>query len=137
VLSGIPLAPATSVGLGGAGGAFPPVLTMTPPILGGSVSAGLVGAAPSATAVLAIDLAVGVPTNIGGGCVAHLDAAHVASWLILPLSVGSTGSANLSIPVPSIPVLVGYPATAQAVVYDAAAPFGFDLSNGIAMTLGY
>jgi hypothetical protein len=137
VLSGVPLTTALVVVLPGACGTTPPTLSLTPPVLGLTTTAVVTGALPSTFVNLVIDLAIDSPTTVGTACVFHLDLAHAASWIVMPLLTHSTGGATQSIDVPSIPMLAGSFATLQTFVFDAAAPFGFDLSNGLRATLGY
>jgi hypothetical protein len=137
VYSGTPLAAATVLDLLGACGATTPALSSTLPVIGSSVTLGVTGLPPSGVANLVLDLAVDVPTALGAGCTFHLDPSHIASWIFVPLAVNGAGAATTMVGVPSIPTLVGFTTAMQVFAFDAAAPLGFDLSNGVRATLGY
>jgi hypothetical protein len=138
VLSAIPLPLASVAGLGGAcGGAPAPLLTSTPPVLGSLAIVALTGGTPNRSGNLAIDLAADVPTPLAAGCVFHLDVSHLAAWILLPVMTDAFGATGVQLPVPTIPFIAGAPATMQLVLLNTSGPLGFDLSNGLRVTLGF
>jgi hypothetical protein len=84
-----------------------------------------------------VDFAPDVPTSLPGGCTFHLDPSHAASWLLFPVGTDATGALTLSVGVTPVPLLAGTLATIQVALLNTPAPIGFDLSNGVRITLGY
>ncbi|HYC78198.1 MAG TPA: hypothetical protein VEI02_11280 [Planctomycetota bacterium] len=132
----VPAAVSTLLG-GGCGATGGGVLTFPPPKLGATLTIAWAGASPSALGNAAFDFAPPSASALGAGCFFHLDLAHAATWWLVPIATDAAGAASLSIPVPSIPLLAGLPVTAQLVLLGTAGPFSFDLSPGVATTLGY
>jgi len=81
-------------------------------------------------------LAIGVgtaSTPIGAGCTVYLpqiDESRVAF-------AGPSGYAEVPLPVPNAPQLIGLEVSLQAGALDATAPLGFALSNGVVARVGY
>jgi hypothetical protein len=75
-----------------------------------------------------------VPTPLGG-CVLHLDLAHAASWLLIPVATDAAGAFSFAFTIPAIPLVEGMPATMQMFLFGG--PAGFELSNGLRATLGF
>ena len=121
---------------GGQGGAIPALSAMGLPEIGRSFSVDLVGAAPSASAVLFLGASrttwagTTLPLNLAPlgapGCM--LLASGEAS---LSVQVGSNGRGSITIPVPNNPSLVNAKVYNQYIVLDAQANnLGLAFSNG-------
>jgi hypothetical protein len=135
----VPLLPAaTAAKLAGGCGALAggPVLSATPPVLGGSTTFSLEHGTPFAVGSLALDFGPDVATTFGA-CTLHLDPARLSSWLLLPIGVDASGDVVFALPVAPAPSLAGLPVTAQAFLLGTLGPLGFDLSNGVRATLGF
>jgi hypothetical protein len=138
VVSLVSLASASSIVLGGAcGGAALPVMTTPPFVLGSLATVGLTGGTPNAIGNLAADIAPPVATPLPSGCVFHLNSAHIPTWILIPIATNGSGAASLQFAIPTIPQLAGTTVTMQMVLLGTSGPLGFDLTNGIAATLGY
>jgi hypothetical protein len=134
----VPVPAATAVDLGGGCGATPaPLLSATPPVMGSTFAISLTAAAPNALGFLLADFAPSVATPLGFGCVAHLDLARAAWWTTLPIVTDGAGAHGFSVPAPVLPSAAGLSFPIQAVVVGGASPFGFQLSNGVALSFGY
>ena len=129
---------ATVVPLGGACGGLSggPSLGSSPPVLGGAASFTLANGPAFATGNLVFDVGFDVALPIGP-CTLHLDVAHIADWILLPIVLDANGALSFGLPLPSIPLLAGFPVTVQAFLLGTPGPFGFDLSNGLLTTLGF
>lgn len=135
-LVAVPAATAIDLG-GGCGGSPAPLLTATPPVMGGTFAISLTAAAPNAVGFLLADFAPSVATPLGFGCVAHLDLARAAWWTTLPIVTDGAGALGIFVPAPVLPSAAGLSFPIQAVVDGGASPFGFQLSNGVALAFGY
>ena len=129
---------ATVVPIGGACGSLfgGPLLGSSPPVLGGAASFTLANGPAFATGNLVFDVGFDVALPIGP-CTLHLDVAHIADWILLPIVLDANGALSFGLPLPSIPLLAGFPVTVQAFLLGTPGPFGFDLSNGLLTTLGF
>lgn len=130
--------PASAVGVGtGCGGAGMPVLTATVPRIGQIFDLTVSNATPNAAGFVYISDVPASPLNLGSGCVVQVDL--LSAMPLVPLSTGPTGSWmwTYQVPVPYIPVLVGYPAMLQGALFGTSGPLGFDITSGVMLSLGY
>lgn len=120
----------TTVGAGC--GAAPAALTLSPPLLGGTATLRLTGgsAGPWGHHVF-VSFPPAAPLPLPGGCLGHLDPASLSVLAVLPPGVGS---APLSMP--SHPSWLGAQLAVQAVSWLTAAPAGYDVTNGVQLTIG-
>ena len=56
---------------------------------------------------------------------------------LIPVVTNAAGSWGLTVAMPSNPTLVGIQAALQIALFGTSGPFGFDLSNGLIVTVGY
>jgi len=56
---------------------------------------------------------------------------------LFPVATNGTGAFGLGLLIPSDPGLVGAQAALQAALFNTSGPFGFDLSNGLVVVIGY
>jgi hypothetical protein len=116
------------------GGPFFPQLGVTRPILGQTMA--IVGrdAPPAALAAVALSVAVVFPQNLGvQGCDAWFDptTGFVLYW------PPATPTWQTALPLPNDPHLAGLQLCLQAFYGPTNSPIGVDLSNGVAVTLGF
>lgn len=133
-LLGLPLAVAQPVGAGCATGS-PPVLTSSPPVVGGSAGLQMTGARPAALVFFAFSF--GPPAGqVIGTCVLQVELAGSAPYAAGFTTAGGAWSHGLVIPAWSS--LVGARVVAQALVLGSGGPLlgAGDLSNGLQLTLG-
>jgi hypothetical protein len=125
---------ALDVGTMGPGcGSSPPVLAVTPVALGASVTLSISNAAASTTGLLfASALATG-PLQIGAGCAVYLDLGTLIE--LAAFTTSPAGDWSLTVTAPSDPLLVGAQFALQSILLPTAGPLGFDLSNGLLITV--
>ena len=125
-----------AIGEGCAASGLLPELFAYDPVLGGTSEITLGGANPSLPLIAFLGSTVGAPVNLGDGCHAFLDPASVITFLsAVTDSEGSWKSP--AIPIPASAALNGLQLALQAIVGPTAtSPLGFDLSNGVLLTLG-
>jgi hypothetical protein len=130
----VPLAATQPIGTGCATGT-PPVLTCSPPIVGGTAQFGMTGTLASTPVLFAWH--IGPPLTIPvGACPVHIDLPAAA--LVLAGTTTATGTWTFGLPLPPLPGLVGLELTTQALVFAANGPMlGLgDLSTGLRVFLG-
>lgn len=119
------------VGTLGAGcGATPPALTVSPPLLN-STAWLQVTPAQTGAAFVFVSFPPTLPWSLPAGCSAYVDAATAVLHGVLP-----AGQTAVGLQLPGDPSWLGVRLRAQAAVSPTAAPAGFDVSNGLALTLG-
>jgi hypothetical protein len=75
------------------------------------------------------------PTVLGSGCIVELDLATFMPFI--PVTTDASGAWNLIVPVPPNPSMVGEHLALQIALLGTAGPLGFDISNGLIVTVGY
>ncbi|MFG0319164.1 MAG: hypothetical protein ACF8XB_17960 [Planctomycetota bacterium JB042] len=129
----VPGAPAAATPVGVGCGVTQPALAADAPVLGETFSLGLTGAAPGATGLLVAGLPAAAPVPLGGGCALHL--LPVTLVPLVPISTDGAGNWSVAAPVPDDVAFCGVEVTVQALLASAS-PIGFDVSNGVELTLG-
>ncbi|HKE01692.1 MAG TPA: LamG-like jellyroll fold domain-containing protein [Planctomycetota bacterium] len=114
-----------------------PVLAATPPVMGGTLTATGSGFSPNAFFAFAIGAGPPTALPLGVGCTLYIDVSAVLSST--NVVTDANGIAALSLGIPNVPAWVGADLTAQALTLVPGAPaLGWlELSNGVAMKLGY
>ncbi len=113
-----------------------PRLRATDPVLGGTTMIVGSGAVPQ----LPMFLVIGIPQRpmsviaAGAGCFLYLDP--YGPLALLPV-VPSTSRWVTQLDVPAVASLTGDSVVLQAVQGPTGAPLGFDVSNGVLLTMGY
>ncbi len=130
-----PAASVQSVGTGCVGANPPTLQALAPPVLGQTRDVMITGQPGSPAAVLMGLPSTLSPTYIGAGCSVYVDLAGPLLALSAPLGASGTGFALFSIP--PDPALASVRLGAQGLVASATSPLGFDLTNGLVLTLGY
>jgi hypothetical protein len=123
-----------SVGTG-CGGAGAPVFGSNPPQIGQNVFLTLATGTPNATGFV---YGLGIPAapyQLGYGCVAEIDPGTAIS--LFPVTTNSAGAWGMGLMIPPNHSLVGIQAALQVALFNTAGPLGFDLSNGLIVTIGY
>jgi hypothetical protein len=127
-------AAATSVGAG-CGGAGAPLFVGTAPRIGHDVFLTLSNATAGAAGYLYGGGIPAAPLVLPSGCVVQVNLAAFAA--LFPVAADSTGSWAMGLLIPPEPALVGLQAALQIALFNTAGPAGFDLSNGLQVTVGY
>jgi hypothetical protein len=124
-----------SVGTG-CGGDGMPALTCTPPQLGHLITLSLTQGTPNASG--SIYYSTGILTGViwlGSGCMLALDLPTAAP--LTPVVTDPSGAWALMLLMPSDPNLLGVQVALQGALFGTEGPLGFDLSNGLIVTVGY
>jgi ELWxxDGT repeat protein len=130
-----PGATADAIGQPCAASGFLPRLRATDPVLGATLDVELRDAQPALPALVFLAPPV-LPTALGSGCTTYLDISQLELLFIGALD-GSGAIQWTSANLPTDPGLAGQQLALQAAIGPTAtAPLGFDLSNGLLMTLG-
>jgi hypothetical protein len=125
---------ALDVGTMGAGcGSSPPVLAVTPVALGASVTLSISNAAASTSGLLFASSLAASPLPVGAGCVVYLDPGTLLE--LAAFTTSPAGDWSLTVTAPSDPLLAGAQFALQAITLPTAGPLGFDLSNGLLITV--
>jgi hypothetical protein len=122
-----------SVG-GGCGGAGAPVFGCNPPQIGQSVFLTLATGTPNAAGFVYGLGIPGAPSPLGSGCVAEIDPGTAIS--LFPVTTDGAGAWGMGLMIPPNHSLVGIQAALQAALFNTSGPLGFDLSNGLIVTIG-
>jgi hypothetical protein len=135
-----PVASSTPVGSGCGGTALnKPVLSSYAPVLGSNMIFNVALGTPGASGFLYAS-APAAPTAVSSGCVVRVDLATAVP--VMPVSTTAYGPWNQgvwtgAVPVPFVPTLAGAQLMAQVALIGTSSPAGFDLTNGLLITLGY
>lgn len=109
---GVAVAEVRGIGCPGSSGAVPSIEFQGPPTLGGQTSVAVTKAAPQTLALLFLGGEVELRTQ--DGCTFWLGQP----WSILSATTTGQGQADLAIPIPNDPSLLGHPAYLQWVIAD-------------------
>jgi hypothetical protein len=130
-----PVALATTSGVGcGGPGPNKPLLDSSAPILGSIISFNLTLATPNASGFLYASAPTSA-TTVSPGCIVRVDLATAVP--VLPVTANAIGSWTTTTPVPFVPALAGAQLALQIALLGTPSPPGFDLTNGLLITLGY
>lgn len=123
----------TQVLLLGCGCTVPPVLRADDPVLGAVTEVRGASSEPNSTAALLLGTTMLAAPLSGATC-----ALILAPGSIAVLTAAPTGSGAWSAPLalPPVPALTGLRVGLQAVVLNPSCGRGYDLTNGLALTLG-
>lgn len=132
---GAPIAAAVSVGVGCGAAPNVPVLSATPPTIGGPFLLSISNGTPNKAGALVFSAVAAGSIGIGGGCNVYLDLPTAAE--LFPIGTNATGSGSFPVSVPFVPAIAGASAALQAVLLATPGPLGFDLTNGVVVTIGY
>jgi len=119
----------------GCGGAGMPVFGCNAPRIGTNVLLTLTGGSPNAAGFVYGGGVPVAPYPLGSGCEVQLDPSSAIS--LVPVMTNSTGAWSMGLPIPSDSNLVGVQAALQVALFSTPGPLGFDLSNGLIVTVGY
>ncbi|MCB9880672.1 MAG: hypothetical protein H6832_10355 [Planctomycetes bacterium] len=108
-------------------------LSSPAPVMGKAFSFSLVAAPKVAPGALLLSLGAATSLSIGPNCTIYLDLT--ATTFSFPFATSSFGQWATPFPLPNDKALHGTVFTTQALVLDAAAPLGLQLSNGLELTL--
>ena len=75
------------------------------------------------------------PYPLGSGCEVQVDLPSAIPFF--PVMTNSTGAWSMGLLIPPDPNLVGVQAALQVALFSTSGPLGFDLSNGLIVTVGY
>jgi len=75
------------------------------------------------------------PLVLGSGCTVEVDLATLNT--LVPVVTNAIGFRALSAAVPPKQSLVGLHGALQIALFNTSGPLGFDLSNGLIVTVGY
>ena len=75
------------------------------------------------------------PYPLGSGCEVQVDLPSAIPFF--PVMTNSTGTWSQGLLIPPDPNLVGAQAALQIALFSTSGPLGFDLSNGLIVTVGY
>lgn len=130
------LASAVPIG-NGCGQPTAPSANATVPRLGGMSTLEMLGASATVPAAWWLSLPAAAPLPLSGapGCFAYVDPALLS--LLGLATIESSGRFAVFVPVPANPSLQGLALAAQATAFVAASPLGLQLSNGVALVLGF
>ena len=125
----------------GAGCGIPsaPQLTVTPPILGGTMTMSLSHPIASSPYWLFASAPPVTPyVSPASGCAIYVDLLNPANFFTaFSGTLDQLGEWTIALPVPSDPLLAGVPVIFQAAVFGSGGPLaGFHLSNGVLITFG-
>jgi hypothetical protein len=119
----------------GCGAGSVPVLGVTVPVIGASMTVTVSNAAPNAAGSLMMSYGTPLPTSLGTGCTAYVNLTGLTELVEFVTSPSGTWTATGV--VPQIPSLSGVDVVLQAAIYPTAAPIGFDVTNGVSAQVGY
>ena len=123
-----------SVGTG-CGGAGMPVFGCNAPRIGTNVFLTLTSGSPNAAGFLYGGGVPVAPYPLGSGCEVQVDLPSAIPFF--PVMTNSTGTWSQGLLIPPDPNLVGVQAALQIALFSTSGPLGFDLSNGLIVTVGY
>ncbi len=132
-LSAPPSVVVSGPGCGGIGSW--PMLGASAPVLGAPIEFAQSGAPPGSVSSLVASLTPAGPLSLPGGCAVYVDVATMTS-LGSPSS-NAAGAWSMCTSLPFLPGLAGGAVVVQAVTIDPSTPVGFQLSNGLSVTLGF
>jgi hypothetical protein len=118
----------------GCGGAGSPVFGCSGPRIGQNVFLSLTSGTPNAAGYV---YGGGIPPSpypLGSGCVVQVDMGSAIPFL--PVVTNGTGAWWNGLLIPSNHNLVGVPIALQIALFNTSGPLGFDLSNGLIVTIG-
>jgi hypothetical protein len=113
--------------------AGPPLLTIGPPVLGGTCVISLAGAPHPGLGLVFVSNVPASPTSIDGLCNAYLDLATVFELGSIPTT--PAGSGSLNVPIPDVPSMIGLSVAAQVAFLPGSG--GYAVTNGYTLTAGY
>ena len=131
----LPAANQIAIGAGCGGASNTPNLTLTPPVLGQATAVTLTDGEPSATGTLFIGVLAASPLVLAPGCEVYLDLLTIEP--LLPIATDSQGTWSTTIPLPATALFAGLSASVQAALIPTSSSTGFDLTNAVAVVLGY
>ena len=123
-----------SVGTG-CGGAGMPVFGCNAPRIGTTVLLTLTSGSPNAAGFLYGGGVPVAPYPLGSGCEVQVDLSSAVPFF--PVMTDNTGTWAIALLIPPDPNLVGVQAALQVALFSTSGPLGFDLSNGLIVTVGY
>jgi hypothetical protein len=127
---------ATVVSVGtGCGGAGMPVFSCTPPRIGQNVSFSLTQGTPNASGFIYYSGVPAAPIVLGSGCTIEVDLATLST--LLPVVADATGAWSVTSGPVDPSLAVGLQVALQVALFSTPGPLGFDLSNGLIVTVGY
>jgi hypothetical protein len=109
-------------------------LAASPVSLGGVSFVSLSGGVPGAASILVMNDPLASPLLVAPGCELYLDV--FTSYFFATQTVDANGGWLVIAPVPIEPALVGYDLMLQAFAAPGTGPQGFDLTNGMRITIG-
>ena len=134
-ISRLELLPAAiSVG-SGCGGAGMPVFGCNAPRIGQNVFLTLTNGTPNAWGFVYGGGVPAAPYPLGSGCFVQVDLASAIS--LFPVATNGGGAWGMGLLIPPDPSLVSLQVALQVALFGTAGSFGFDLSNGLIVTIGY
>jgi hypothetical protein len=119
----------------GCGGAGAPVFGCNAPRIGTNVVLTLTSGSPNAAGFLYGGGVPVAPYPLGSGCEVQVDLPSAIPFF--PVMTNNTGTWSMGLPIPPDYNLVGVQAALQAALFSTSGPLGFDLSNGLIVTVGY
>ena len=117
------------------GGAGAPVFSCNAPRIGQNVFLTLTSGSPNAAGFLYGGGIPPTPYPLGSGCELQVDLSSFVQFS--PAMTDSTGTWRKGLLIPPNPNLVGVQAALQVALLSTSGPLGFDLSNGLIVTVGY
>jgi len=119
----------------GCGGLGTPVFGCYAPRIGTTVLLTLTYGSPNAAGFLYGGGVPVAPYPLGYGCEVQVDMASAIPFF--PVMTDNTGTWSTVLLIPPDPNLVGVQAALQVALFSTPGPLGFDLSNGLIVTVGY
>ena len=111
------------------------MLECTAPQIGQVALLTLTSGTPNAAGLLYASGIPAAPYPLGAGCEVQVDLATAIA--ISPVATDGVGFWGLGVFIPFDLILVGNQFVLQSALYPTSGPLGFDLSNGVNVTLGY
>jgi hypothetical protein len=119
----------------GCGGTGAPVFGCNAPRIGHNVFLTLTGGSPNAAGFLFGGGVPGAPYLLGSGCAVQVEPSSAIP--LAPVTTNGTGTWSMGLLFPPDESLVGIQAALQVALFPTSGPLGFDLSNGLIVTVGY
>ena len=112
-----------------------PVFGCNAPRIGQNVFVTLTSGSPNAAGFLYGSGVPVAPSPLGSGCEVQVDPSSAIP--LSPVMTNSSGTWSLGLFFPQDPNLVGLQAALQVALFSTSGPLGFDLTNGLLITVGY
>ena len=135
VLTLLPLAQSSLLGVGCGGATVQPVLNAGLPKLGFSMSLSIQSGPPNMGAVVVVSAPPPAPIGLGSGCTVFVDPTAFSQ--IWAPTLGPGGAASTFLAVPNVPALAGVQRVVQGIIPGTSGPLGFHLTSARLLVLGY